>query len=529
MLIPGSARVGGLRRRRMRKSWVTVLALVLAVSFTGCSARQTRINAYVLPGGNISGDADKGVAPIEGVVVWPFINIAVGNKAKGVELALTDYLVDTLYLKNTFKSVYILNEAEAKDLLARAGEELGLKKKPKDPSQNGLVTSKIGQLTDSQAILVGRIDDYDEVKVDKNTYTAAGLSFFLYDAREQAYATLDSFTPTRALWRTNAIRTSKETPFLARKSIYETVRVLMRQVVDRLEKDLVQGTAKLRKAQQKKIEQLKKQASKQRKDGEFDGAIASWNAILRIDAGYPGVPEAIETLEAEKKDAEEREKARQLQEQIAGVRGEAAALEKAGDLEAAIEQWEKVLELDKGDQEAGSRIETLNETLAAREAAEKEKELGANLHIAQKALGEMKYTEAVDAARKVLALEPDNTKAKEIIEVAEQKLGEARAAEEEMTSSPVEEPEAVKEPEAKEPEAKKPEAKKPEKAPEEGSAAAGGSPEAEKIRNEAMELFNSEDYAAAEEAWKRLLQVAPDDKQAQEMLETTQMLIEALQ
>jgi tetratricopeptide (TPR) repeat protein len=507
----------------MRKAWVTVLTLVVAASFAGCSARQTRINSYVLPGGEIAGDAEKGIAPIEGVVVWPFINIAVGNKAKGVELALTDYLIDTMYLKNTFKSVYILNEAEAKDLLARTGEELGLKKKPKDPSQNGLVTSKIGQLTDSQAILIGRIDDYDEVKVDKDTYTAAGLSFFLYDAREQAYATLDSFTPARALWRTNAIRTSKETPFLARKSIYETVRVLMRQIVDRLEKDLVQGTAKLRKAQQKKIEQLKKQAAKQRKDGEFDAALASWNSILSIDPGYPGAAETKETIGIEKKAVEERENAQKLQEQVAAIREEAAALEGAGDLEAARGQWEKLLELAEGDEEAGRRIESLNETLAARGAAEKQKELSANLHLAQKALGEMKYTEAVEAARKVLVLEPDNAKAKDILEAAEQKLGEARAAEEEVTSVPAEEPKAVKKPEA----VKEPEAAKPEKAPAEEPAAAD-SGEVEQLRNDAMELFNTEDYAAAEEAWKKLLKVAPDDKQAQEMLETTQMLIEAL-
>jgi tetratricopeptide (TPR) repeat protein len=377
-------------------------------------------------------------------------------------------------------------------------------------------------LTDSQAILIGRIDDYDEVKVDKTTYTAAGLSFFLYDAREQAYATLDSFTPARALWRTNAIRTSKETPFLARKSIYETVRVLMRQVVDRLEKDLVQGTAKLRKAQQKKIEQLKKQASKQRKDGEFDAALASWNAILSIDPGYPGAAETKETIGIEKKAAEERENAQKVQEEVAAIREEAVALEGAGDLEAARGQWERLLELAEGDEEAGRRLESLNETLAARGAAEKEKELSANLHLAQKALGEMKYTEAVEAARKVLVLEPDNAKAKDILEAAEQKLGEAMAADEEVTSAPAEEPKAVKKPEVK-----KPEAAKPEKAPAEKPAAAD-SGEVEQLRNDAMELFNTEDYAAAEGAWKKLLQIAPDDKQAQEMLETTQMLIEAL-
>jgi len=129
----------------------------------------------------------------------------------------------------------------------------------------------------------------------------------------------------------------------------------------------------------------------------------------------------------------------------------------------------------------------------------------------------MKYTEAVEAARKVLVLEPDNAKAKDILEAAEQKLGEARAADEEVTSAPAEEPKTVK----------KPEAAKPEKAPAEKPAAAE-SGDVEQLRNDAMELFNTEDYAAAEEAWKKLLKIAPDDKQAQEMLETTQMLIEAL-
>jgi cytochrome c-type biogenesis protein CcmH/NrfG len=51
----------------------------------------------------------------------------------------------------------------------------------------------------------------------------------------------------------------------------------------------------------------------------------------------------------------------------------------------------------------------------------------------------------------------------------------------------------------------------------------------EALRNEAMEHFNSEDYEKAESVWKQILEIDPEDQQAQEMLETTQMLIEALQ
>ena len=63
----------------------------------------------------------------------------------------------------------------------------------------------------------------------------------------------------------------------------------------------------------------------------------------------------------------------------------------------------------------------------------------------------------------------------------------------------------------------------------EAPAASAGDVDVEGLRNEAMEFFNSEEYEKAEVAWKKLLEIDPEDKQAQEMLETTQMLIEALQ
>ncbi len=157
----------------------------------------------------------------------------------------------------------------------------------------------------------------------------------------------------------------------------------------------------------------------------------------------------------------------------------------------------------------------IDDEIASREGEEREKEVSANLHLAQKALGELKYSEAIAAAQKVLAADPDNAKAKEIIAASEQKLEEGQAAEKEVTSTPAP-PRQVETP-----------AKAPAPAASAASAASGVS-EVEKIRNEAMELFNAEEYAKAEEAWKKLLEMAPDDKQAQEMLETTQMLIEAL-
>ena len=104
-------------------------------------------------------------------------------------------------------------------------------------------------------------------------------------------------------------------------------------------------------------------------------------------------------------------------------------------------------------------------------------------------------------------MESGNEKAQQIVETAEQKLAEMEAAEKESA----------------------PPAPAPEPAKAEAPAASGGDVDVEGLRNEAMEFFNSEEYEKAEVAWKKLLEIDPEDKQAQEMLETTQMLIEALQ
>jgi tetratricopeptide (TPR) repeat protein len=502
----------------MRKAWVTALAIAVVFSVGGC-CKQARINSYVLPGGNVGGDSAKGIAPVENVVVWPLINVSAGSKAKGVELVLTDYLVDTLHLKDTFKSVYILRESQAKDLLARTGEELGLKKKPKEPTQGGLVITKIGQLTGSEVLLLGRIDEYDEVKVDKQTFTGVSLSFFLFDAREQSYPTLDSFTPARTLWRTNAFRSSKETAFQSRNTLYATSRKLIEQVIDRLARDLAHGSAAIEKRRKKKIDGLMKQARNQRGDAKYDEALATLNEILKMEPENGEAKAAVDLVKTEKAAAAEKDKQEQLKNEIALLKKAAQEMEKAGDTAGALEEWSKVLELDKADKEAGAKAAALRETVQAEQAVQLEQEKGKNLHLAQKALGEMKYSEAIAAAKKVLAVEPGNEKAQQILTAAEEKLGEAKAVEEAVTSAPAEP--AEEEAEEAEPE--------PAPAPaEEAAPAAAAGGDVETLRNQAMEYFNSEEYEKAEEAWKQLLGIAPDDKQAQEMLETTQMLIEAL-
>lgn len=499
-----------------------LLALLLITApMIGCS-KQSNLNSYVLPGSELGGDEDKGIPPLSKIMVWPMSNIAAGGASKGVEVPLTDFLVDTLYLNDSFEGVSILDDGQAKNLLARAGEELGLKKKPKEPHQSALVSTKLGLLTGTEAVLMTRIDEYDEIKVDKVTYTSVAISFFLYDAREQSYPTLDSFTQSRSLWRMNAIRTAKETPLQGRASLGPTARKLVIQAVDRLEKDMMQGMAVARRMKAQKIGELSGQAAEQLRAGEYDAAIATWQNVLDVDPGNADAVAAIAAIEEEKVASEERAKEMERQEQMAGHIQMAGELEGAGDLAGARAEWEKLAALEDGNADAADNISRLDAALSAAAAVDMEKEISANLHLAQKALGETKYTEAITAAKKVLAADSGNDKAKEILAAAEQKLEEARASEGDVTTAP-----ATAEPAP---------AAAPEAAPEAASTPSEVAPEAaaadisgiEKIRNEAMEYFNSEQYAEAEESWKKLLEMAPDDKQGLEMLETTQMLIEAL-
>ena len=189
----------------MGKKIVLVAALMLALSsLAGCS--KTAINAYLLDNANVGGDPASSLKPVKGVLVWPLENIAAGSKSKGIETRLSGLFADTVYLHGGFEKVVTLEEDQAKDLMARAGEELGLKKKPKAPGDGALIATKLGQLTGTEVILTGRIEDYDEDKVDKATYTVVQLSCNILDAREKAYTTLDSFSPAKRIWRTNSKR-----------------------------------------------------------------------------------------------------------------------------------------------------------------------------------------------------------------------------------------------------------------------------------------------------------------------------------
>ncbi len=185
-------------------------------------APEALINSYLLDDASVGGDPASSLKPVKGILVWPLENIATGSKSKGIETRLSGVLADTMTIHGGFELVVMLEEDQAKDLMARAGEELGLKKKPKAPGDGALIATKLGQLTGTEVILTGRIEDYDEDKVDKATLTVVSASFNVLDAREKAYATLDSFSPAKRIWRTNVKRVSKEGPFNSRERLDDT-------------------------------------------------------------------------------------------------------------------------------------------------------------------------------------------------------------------------------------------------------------------------------------------------------------------
>lgn len=418
----------------MTKRLRLVTAVFVAMlSLSGCAS--TLMNSYLLPDAVVGGDPGKTIKPIKGVLVWPLENIATGGKSKGIETRFSGLLADTVQLRGEFETVVILEEDQAKDLLARAGEELGLKKKPKTPMDGALIATKLGQLSGTEVILLGRIEDYDEDKVDKATLTVVSASFNLIDAREKAYATIDSFAPAKRVWRTSVKYTSKEGPFTNRESVDDAARVTMRKVVDRMTADLEEG------------------------------AKASNRALAKEKA---------------KAEAQEKAKRDAVVKAIGEIRGRAEAAAKAGNLEGAIAEYKKILELDKGHKETLKSIEGLEKQIAERKKAEESKK--------------------VEESRK--APEP------------------AKPAEASKAAEPVK-------PVARPTEAPKPAAKKAEEA-KPAAAAPAGAADLETLRNQAMAAFNKEDYPASRDLWKKILDKQPDDKQAKEMLETTEMLLNAL-
>jgi len=135
-------------------------------------------------------------------------NIAPGSKAKGVETRFTGLLVDTLNLRSGFDRVVILEEDQAKDLMTRAGEELG-SRRSEGPRRRRPHRHQARPALGHECILIGRLEDYDEDKVDKSTVSVVSASFNLLDAREKAYTTIDSFTAVKRVWRINIKQTSQ--------------------------------------------------------------------------------------------------------------------------------------------------------------------------------------------------------------------------------------------------------------------------------------------------------------------------------
>jgi hypothetical protein len=515
----------------------------------GCSTSKLQLNAYLLDDANVGGDPGRSLKPVKNILVWPLENIAAGGKSKGIETPMTGLLIDTLILRSGFERVVILEEDQAKDLLTRAGEELGLKKKPKSPIDGALIATKLGQLSGTECILLGRLEVYDEDKVDKSTATVVAASFNLLDAREKGYTTIDSFTAVRRLWRIGVKRTSFETPFGSRKGMDDTARLMLQDVVDRMSVDLGQGVEVSKKMLAKKVDDLSYAAEKSLDEGQFDKATASWNEVLKLQPDSKRAKKGLEEVEQRKREAEELAKAAALKKQIDEIRGKAIEADKGGDLEGAFAGWNKILELDKKNDEAADEAADLEKRIAdkkKKEAEEAERKAAAEKKAKEeaekKAREEAERKAQEDAARKAeeaakRAAEPAPAPAAEPAPAATAP-SPAPAVPATPAASPAPEPKleaaptspAESKPEVAPAPAPKPEPvveKKVEEKPAAAAPAAGGG-ELDGLRNKAMDAFNKEDYQTSRDLWKQILEKAPDDKQAKEMLETTEMLLNAL-
>ncbi len=526
--------------RMVASFFKTTLMCGLALSVFACG-NKTVMDAYLLKEPQLAGDPGKGVKPVKNIIIWPLNNSATGGKAKGIETKITDLFVDKFYLENIFDSVVIVTPDRASDLLTRAGEELGLKRKPKD-IDSGLVATKVGQLAGGEAIFLGTINDFDEDKTDKATESLVSGVFYLADAREKAYPALDSFTPVKYLWRTNIKQTSAETLFWPRASLDRTAREMVNSVVQNMVDDFSGSQQDERGAIERKLRDMKRTAEENTNKGEFDKSIAGWNEILKLDPGNAEAKARIEDNNARKKAAEEKKKADALKKEIDGIKKEAADLEKSGKIDEAVAKWQSVLDKDKADKEAAAKVEKLKARIAEERERARQQDISKQLYLAQKSFDDKKYQEAIDAAKKVLETDKENEKAKAIIKDAtakldemkaqEKKASEAKAAQEKPAEKPQEAapaPQEVKEVPVKVPEEAAPAPAEPEKAKIQAPAQGAKSPEIEGIRKSAMDYFDKEDYQKSHDEWVKLLQRDPNDAQAKEMLDTTQMLMKALQ
>ncbi|HWR97302.1 MAG TPA: hypothetical protein VN317_02690 [Candidatus Methanoperedens sp.] len=520
---------------------ITLVAAVLAslLPIAGCGASRSQLNAYLLDDANVGGDPGRSLKPIKNVLVWPLENIASGSKAKGIETRFTGVLVDTLILRSGFDRVVILEEDQAKDLMTRAGEELGLKKKPKAPLDGALIATKLGQLTGTECILIGRIEDYDEDKVDKATASVVSASFNLLDAREKSYATIDSFTAVKRVWRTHVKRASQESPFAARMGLDDTFRQVLKDVVDRVSLDLGQGAAASGKALAKRVTDLTAAAETSLDAGEYDKAAGSWNEVLKLQPDSRRAKAGLEEVDKRKKESLEREKAAALKKQIDEIKGRALEAEKAGNPEAALTEWKKIVELDKKHGQAADRIADLEKQIAEKkkkEAEEAERKAAAEKKAREEA--EKKAKEEAEKKAKEEAVRKAEEEAARKAEAAKKAAEPAPPAAEAVPAAPAPAPPAAEAaPAAPAPAAPAPpqaEAPKAEPAPappaEEKPAAAApaGGGEFDAVRNQAMDAFNKEDYQTSRDLWQQILEKSPEDKQAKEMLETTEMLLNAL-
>jgi hypothetical protein len=212
--------------KQNKKSITLPALLILVLLLTGCVSGRTISDSYSQSDGMLSGDTSKEIPPVKNIVIWPLENTDVDAESKFIRDRITKLFAYKFYMIGEFAAVVTVSDKRSRDLLTRAGEELGLKRKPRG-LHSGMVVAKVGQLTGGDAFFAGVANIYEEDSGDKTFTTMAEGLFTLIDARANAYDDIDSCTPRKLLWQANI------------KQIYPGTRVSDRRELDNIVEKMV--------------------------------------------------------------------------------------------------------------------------------------------------------------------------------------------------------------------------------------------------------------------------------------------------
>ncbi len=170
------------------------------------------------------------------------------------------------------------------------------------------------------------------------------------------------------------------------------------------------------------VERYIKNAKEYLKMGNYVEAKINYENALNILPEYPGLKNEYEAF------------INNWKQKIEVARARAIEYEKTGDYQKAIASWQEVLKLDPENKEANEKIKELSEKIAKPKVEKKREEkkvekpaytkedIEKMLNQAISEYNNKNYKKAKEILEKVLAIDPNNTKAKEYLEKTEKSL-----------------------------------------------------------------------------------------------------------